>query len=914
MKLYADERISRKAATYLGRLTRIDWAKGEGWATLDAPKAAPGQTPAEPVEVKCGFRYAGQHWIWQQANPLFAGDVEAYPEEDAASHSAFAFCVGDRVVLLHKDRERSAERQTGQTGQTGDEGEDDGKEYVAVAVLEERERDDGAGGVVVDVTLRKRKVWPLYRLGHEAVVLNVRYREEEDKGAGFPFVSADGRTPVNPFLDWKDHVRALGTIGGAGNPRLVATREKIKEKRVNATGQEEEVETDVYVPHAIHEFCEPDEDIPYVPDVFMRTKPNWKGRVIGWSAQNEVLIDNIPVARVRSAADVETLIEPSWRAATRKLVHIDERAGVLTVLHVTADCHFDWRAGAEAGGEADWRPPKYAFHVMSGSTPFRCVYEAMGTPREELPVVELREDAEASWPWADLQAEVEAKTWLRDTQIDNLSGETLEVVPPDEVLADGSVKAGEAEVWFWGGCKMFGMNAYNPARHDRRCKISLVFGNVGKDDPAGRPEGGLKVEKRVGGPEPWSPFNKETLRSAVTLTSRNPENGTYGFVLEDHAEILGHEVEDEEGNTTRSGYVEEEAARAGGNALVVRLSGHDHYTDDPKVCDTELTRTYLHRTPDGDHEIVAEAQRLAGRGYDDIRTTMSTVVFTLTDVRRGVYGFWEISWFDDKPAKYVTSEISARPPDRWFIRWRHYLWTKAGGKVSTHSYDYEVPFCLHGPYTNAELTDPSSVPDSELERHETIRLLSLFHYKTGAYTGKKWPGHHIWDVPRLYEDGEEMKPTVPCYKEGTPFTFAPVHHIVEFLLMTQSHRGGKRMVVTSEYEHRFWSGRSVAFRPYTFSLHPFPNKWPWIWPHFRNLCRATPWAEWTNPAIFPYDSGVAGILFSESMHYDGFATEDEYFYWVSIKGQSNTTKLFWSPGMERLLTCTGRGDAAITLD
>ena len=892
MKLKCDDTIRAEVATYIGTLTWIDWENNVGKALLDAP---PGADPnAEPVEVDCTFRYMGQHWIW---------NMDAYPDEDAASHSAFAFCIGDRVMLLHKDKKA----EPGQTPPQPPE-----KEYVGVAVL--KEEDDGNGGKKTSIW--KRKVWPLYRIGHESLVLDFKYAGLDDKGAGFPFLSHvrvggypagvyayyyDGRRELqNPFVDQQGHERAFGTPkrdDGWGNPRLVVTKEK------------DENDETVFVPHAVHEFAEGNENMPYVPDVLMQTKPNWRGRTIGWSAHDEILIDNIPVARV-APQSVEAIL-PSWKAATKKIIHIDEAHNTLTVLFVTVDCNYDWRPYDNSGavvnnGANNWYPPKYAFYVQRGGISELCPYAAMDTPRNELPVIEMQPDLEASWLWRDLRA-IRPTIYMQNNRLDNLSDGFGIAAPGQEI-----------EVFFWAGLVMMGL--YVPNESDKRRKIGLTISTAA--------DGSISITKKVGDPEPFAPIDKNRLDSHLTYEppGKPRPNFNTGTIADGY-----HTKTIYEDFAETKQIVREEAARLGDAVLWVELSGKDNYSRDRDTdredYETNLVKAYRHDGPEGHFVIAEERQILSGYADDaanTVRATISMIVFTHIDLRHGIYGYWDVTWFDDVEAKYFSPDVSSRPPSPYYIKWEHYV-RSASGRARTHAYEFEMPFCLHGPYTAAQIGSGSgsgSVMDDEYARMQTIRLLSWF-LNQGALVDKGYL-HNVWDFPRLFENGEEKNVAEMQYRfpfSLDSFTYAPVNFISEFLMMTAPNRGSRRASATLKYETTF-NGFVTApsddpshYRPYAFDLHPLPSKEPGVWPYFRNCCLETGGDYLQYASEFWNEPGVNGILFSESMEFEGAVFGfGEFAYNVRLKKEGEAAVRAASPGMEKLLRCTGRDDAIIGVD
>lgn len=861
MKLKGNETIASEVGTYFGTLTWIDWEHNRGKVLLDAK---PGE---DPVEADCTFRFAGQHWIW---------NMDAYPEEDIASHSAFAFCHGDRVMLIHPAPPKMVEGANGQTV-----ADPDSPKYAAVAVL--NETDDGQGNRQVEFV--KRKVWPLYRLGHEAVVLNFKYAALGDQGSGFPFISDDGRREYqNPFIDQHGHRRAFGTPmidGGTGNPRLVVTRETVGRQTV-------------FTPHAVHEFCESDDNIPYVPDVLMQVTPNWRGRIVGWSAEDEILIDNIPVAKVTGAADIETLIVPSWKAVTRKVIHLNETGNILTVLFVTIDCNFDWRPRAKSGNpngaEAEfWYPPLYAFYVQSGSVQLDelCIYAAMETPRAELPTIRLREDVEASWKWQDLQRQ--ERNYILNNQLDNFGG-GVEVVFPGQ----------EREFYFWGGVVMTGTS--DPGK---RRKISLV---VSSDDA-----GNIKTEKRIGQLELFAPFNEDNLTAYVTHAERTVTNGdgttsTERYISKDYARLKKT--------------VSEEAARVGESTLTVEVSGTDSYDVDPSTgkayYNTTLTKSYWHRGPEGYFKIAEERQDLSGRqdtfrsGENTVRATMTMIVFTHIDLVHGVYGYWDVTWLDDvlcdDVAPYNTHGGNNTGKN---VVWKHYV-KSARGYTVTHWAEEPIPY--------GDGNDTNIITNlAPLARLVRFSILNNPGTPGFAPEGQHYC-HNIWNLPRFRIDDMELTPDmrvidivndrrhryknyihIPAYH-----SLAPENDIYTWLQGTTWRHGTKR----KEVQH--------AKSPlYNFALTPL-SKEIGIWPYYKNVCLGYGGDFLADSGSVDSNRNFAGILYSEGMEFEGAAYGfGEFNYIVRFSrasGGETYPEQCASPGFANLLKCTGRTDATISLD
>lgn len=845
MKLQGNEKITAEVGTYIGTLTWIDWEHNVGRALLDA---RPG---AAPVEVACTFRFAGQHWIW---------NMDAYPEEDIASHSAFAFCTNDRVILLHPvPQQKILDPASGQMVP-----DPESPRYAAVAILKEEE---GAGGAKI-TSIDKRKVWPLYRLGHEAVVLNFKYSGLDGKGAGFPFIADGTRSLVGAFADQRGHQRAFGTPerdGGTGNTHVVVTKER------------DENDETIFVPHAIHEFCEPGEDIPYVPDVLMQTAPNYRGRIVGWSDRDEVLIDNIPVARVTGAAENLESIVPSWKAVTRKFVVLDETRNTLSVLYVTMDCNYDWRpraqSGTPGGAQAEyWYPPKYAFYVQAGTTELGslCIYAAMETPRDDLPEIVLRPNEEMSWLWTDLQRQ--EPNYILDNQADTFSNNEV------EVYASGT--AVDAEMFFWGGVVMTGT-----AEPGRRRKIGLRIRTAG--------DGSLAAEKSLGELELYAPFDEGNLISYVT-------HNTAGDIDQDVAELQKP--------------VEAVAATLGQSTFSVRVSGYDRYrmTGRQATYDTDLRKAYIHRGPQGAFIIAEEKQILTGSNNldngdgDNVRATMSMIIFTHVDLRHGIYGYWEVIWLDDVRCRDIYPLGGSYTGRR--LQWHHYV-TSQYEKFRTHQAEMDIPY---GDGNDRTLLS-NLCPLTRL-----VSFSDLNNPGVPGFTHPRWHYcHNIWNLPRLVVDGQTLGPSTRTLDiEYKRYLYAPPYHsravendIYTWLQGTTTRHGTKRK-----------SLNMAKSGMYNFSLTPL-RKDVGIWPYYKNIC-----AGYVGDYLYEADPTLAvdfcrslgAILYSECMEYTGAAYGyGEFSYNVKFLQRADGTGAevgCRSSGYERLPKCTGRDDATIGVD
>lgn len=887
MKLHPNEIIKGEVGTWIGTLIWIDWENNLGRAVLDQPPGT--DTGGEPKEIECTFRYAGQHWVW---------NMNAYPAEDIASHSAYAFCVGDRVVLLHPVPPKMIPDPNDPWHKIPDP---NSPKYAAVAVL--KEEDDGSGGKIT--TLEKRKVWPLYRIGHEAFVLNFKYSGLGDKGAAFPFISDDGRRDlINPFFDLADNTRAFGTpvqAGGTGNPRLVVTREVLYDWIYGDIA--------LFIPHAIHEFSEPGEDIPYVPDVLMQTIPNFRGRIMGWSAEDEILIDNIPVARVESATDLEATIIPSWKAVTKKFLYIDEPHNILTVLFVTMDCNYDWRPWEKSGnsnGENKpndennpndekptyWYPPLYAFYVQTGSTELSslCIYAAMETPREELPRITLVENRAASWLWNDLRRQ--EPNYILNNQADNLSA-GVEIVLPGQ----------EKEVYFWGGVVMTGMS--DPGK---RRKIGLVIKS--SDD------GSIRVEKRIGELELFSPFTSENLDAYVRHANRvyvntEGEEVAERYIAEDYARLKRP--------------VSEEVSRHGNASMVVEISGVDSYkvneTTYMATYDTDLRKRYLHKGPPGDFVIAEEKQILKGdqdilhqqSEQDTVRATISMIVFTHIDLLHGVYGYWNVTWLDDVPCKDVAPyNTHGGNYTGKNVIWEHFI-TSAKGTITTHIAEAPIP---HGSDDDDNSIITNLAPLARLIRYSVLN-------NPGTPGFEPWGAHYchnVWNLPRFKIDDMELSPEmriIDIYNDRQHrykwymhfpqyYSSAIENDIYSWLQGTTEIHGTMRRKIGAR--------RSPL---YEFGMAPI-NKNLGIWPYPKNVCLGYGGDFLEVIDSVDIDRNFASVLYTDAMEFEGMATgSGDFVYTVSFgprSGNTPTPSRVSSPGMEYLPFCTGRTDATITMD
>ena len=363
------EVITQKIWAFEGVINYIHWGNNYGLVDI-------GQHPEleESGEQECEFRYMGQHWL---------ANLNAYPNTDAGAHSAYAFCKDDLVIVLSMPL--PPEEQT----------EDKKRKYVCVAVIEE-----DRSAVV------KRWCWPLFR-NLPSVVLGAKYATPNQE-SGFPFIDPyTSRDLVNPYTDVMGNERPLGTLGGTGNTRLVITREILNDEPV-------------FVAHSAFEFMEETDGFDYVPDMLMQTVSNYKGRIVGFSAEDELLIDNIPVVKI-----IEPTFTPlgSDRSSTHKLIHIDEKNDIITIIFVTMDFHYRYYTLHPVYGESGFLPPPYAFHVrkaqLSGAD--LCIYKAMNLA--EIPEITLETDLAASQTWDDMLGEPYSRnlpfcqyTWGRNLQ------------------------------------------------------------------------------------------------------------------------------------------------------------------------------------------------------------------------------------------------------------------------------------------------------------------------------------------------------------------------------------------------------------------------------------------------------------------------------------------------------------------
>lgn len=346
--------IESKICAYRGVITSIDFEEKSGTVDLGGNIG----------EVSCDFNYMGQHWIWNKS---------AYSDEHAADHSVFAFCLNDLVIVIKQALPIAEQTETTKV------------KYTCVAVLEE----DGSAIV-------KRYVWPLFRFNTKGIVLGAEYTDELDidsnpKECGFPFMISNTRELINEYTDQEYNPRALGTFvdqdgtfAEKGNTKLVITKEG----------------TSNFVAHPACEFMEEGDQFNYTPDALMQSEPNYKGRIIGLSADDELLLDNIPIATV----NVDTIDEnqQSRYYQRHRVIHIDEQNSIITLLYITIDFQWAYYTNHEIYEEAGYFPPPYAFRVSKGQLidAELCIYSAMN--KETLPEITLVADTDASWAWDDM--------------------------------------------------------------------------------------------------------------------------------------------------------------------------------------------------------------------------------------------------------------------------------------------------------------------------------------------------------------------------------------------------------------------------------------------------------------------------------------------------------------------------------
>lgn len=650
MKLNAADIIRSKVATFIGVITWIHWANNEGTVDLGG----------ELREVPCRFRYMGQHWIF---------NMDAYQDEDAGSNGAFAFCKGDKVVVLKKQKPADIEPP--------------GWEYVAVAIMEDDES-----------ALVKRQAWPLFRIGHEAVVLGAQYANYNSAEFGFPFmVDKATRGYVNPFTDQQGNIRALGTINGTGNTKLVITKE------VPAGGGDP-----VFVPHPAMEFMSMEDVFIYVPDILMQTEPNYKGRIVGISLNDEILIDNIPVLRI---TDPGSDIYGSRKSKQHTLIHINEASSTITLLRIIMDFEFSWYDIHPIYGTSGFFPPPYGFQVRVGTADLSslCIYDLLNVEHDKLTELVMATDIAASWAWEDIIGQV----YIRGEQYAYYCcGNTL----------DGTVQVGH-----------FGKN------------IELFFYVVNEESPWTKVD---KVAFRVISNEDGSYSTEKAKTTNAGKMATIPDGGSYSLA---HIAMQGTPLYEIIIKRDGAGTLEDVIATNRSSRFIVKttfsinrefLKRYPVSSPNPRLPnqpytatthrsgsnDDHMERVYRHEGGYGDFEIAKDECHIVGvsdylkvesfsstntltgtsiTASDDTICTAKFIVFTHVDVANGIYGYWEVTMADNTDMRKVFG-INSWPSgggDRYYtfvqknVTWKHYVATQHG-RTLTYTSILNIPYGLEG--------------------------------------------------------------------------------------------------------------------------------------------------------------------------------------------------------------------------
>lgn len=803
MKLNAADTIRTKVATFIGVITWIHWGNNEGTVDLGG----------ELGEVPCRFRYMGQHWIF---------NMDAYPEEDAGSHGAFAFCHGDKVIVLQKQKPEDLPPP--------------GWEYVAVAIME----DDNSA-------LIKRNAWPLFRLGHEAVVLNAEYSYAGGHGAGFPFITPEDRWLIGEYTDQSGNKRAFGTLNGSGNQRLVITRD----------GEE------TFIAHAAHEFTSADEPMPYVPDALMQTVPNYKGRIIGMSNRDEILIDNIPVMKIGTVEN-----DPYYgsdRAKTHRLIHVNEQSDILTVMYIVMDFHYYWYDNHPLYQSQGFLWPAYGFKVTKGTIDLGelCIYDSMQQDRDTLPQLNLTLDQNASWRFDDIAG----YTWPEHSGSADRGYRCYGNVITNEFLV--GCFGEDIELYFYVD-EGVGTNC-------RQRKVSFRVNTS--------PDGTYSVAKDISTPEmviDRSLYEHERVDDYTEL-----EGNDYSGVLTDRTAILGDGI---------TGTI----VSSGGSQLTVKLQGKEEaisnwsidyvypytYNEYTAVHDTLIEKIYSHAGPHASFEIARDVYSLQGTVHDSetsggnsrtdsVVASVKFVVFTFCDVANGVYGFWEFTPLDAVSVSSLLdgTSITNHPDTGKFVKWQHFVCSRHG-RTMTHQYQVQIPYG----------TEDVTLLGAGINTRKAINGLigarsSYFMNNPTVYY--KIP---IAPVPDFYESVVEYDGLLSWLWHTDDV------HVVQ----------GRTLV---ENEISYWPD---------FYAHPFTTPRTYSWPYFRNS--GNPFMGIEIVSNHEGNIYLPTILFSESMGVSGMSYGvGEFSYSFRLNGTGSPVVVN-SPGLARLLQCTGREDMALTLD
>ena len=904
-------KITQEIATWIGELIDIRWDKGTGKAKLEDAKDDKGK-PVEK-EVPCTFCFCGQHWPFNS---------QAYQAEDPRSHSAFAFFIHDRALLVQR------KPHAGEADEDGD-----GWIYEAVAVITEKKDENGepvtdpvTGAVLTEVV--RRWCWPLYRLEeHRSFLVNAWYNYDPESGQfagepfenintriwyGYPFINIDTREFIAPFVDQQGNERPLGSSSAEGalfgrNMRLVVTKEQQMEILQDGT-QEPKVDDEgnpvwCYVPHGEYEFCDSNGFIGFVPDV-TKFEPNWKGRTVGLSNVNYLLIDNIPVARL-VFDDLE--IQASWRATVRWVFHINEETDVLTLLRVTVDGH--WAARYYSGDDDDSpipQPPRYAFAVQTAIIHLDeyNIYDdkIISASFNEFDEIILALDEDLSWRHMEMYNGIASERIVLDwCLLDNI---TRPYHTAKAGSSDGLVPALDVELAFYMG------TAQNTTSNLYRRKVAILIGT----DPAG-----ICTVTKISGPESETPLSdmtaadfqtewrdteaKVSIRDSVSQVIAKAEKQKLETIL---VQLPSGEEEEQTVVVTET------------QEFLAKASGHEFDEQDKEV-DADLTIVYLHRDATGaEFEISRDRQ-----AWQNDNVTLVLTVFTMIDVEFGTYAFWEWTVLDEVDREKLGGSYVAvgnggdteldYPSLPQKVTWRHYV-VDRNGRNMTHEFEYSIPHGRENTMSQEDFQSRRALSWLFLTRYiETERAdgTLLRTYRRGgrffvlpffisgsqndvaAYTSGVWDSGYGWD---------QIHP---------PSNFIVKLGGTKWLYNTTDEGGEQGLYPT--YGYIFDTTNKSLY--HKFNLHPFPNKSPSVWPYYKNEGSSLTTRDELLSGSWEAAPYLANILFSDSMEIHGAALEPGlWLYSFKIKGSEENPVVVKSAEMDKMLKCTGRDDTFFTLD
>lgn len=921
-------KITQVIATWIGELIDIRWDTGQGTAKLEDARDKNGK-PIEK-EVPCTFCFCGQHWPFNS---------QAYQAEDPKSHSAFAFFIHDRALLVQR------KPHAGEVDEDGD-----GWIYEAVAVITEKKDENGepitdpVTGVVQNEVVR-RWCWPQYRLEHKSFLLNAWYNYDPVSGQfagdpfenvntriwyGYPFIDIDTRALIAPFVDQQGNERPLGSSSAEDalfgrNMRLVVTKEQQIETLPDGT-QQPMVDGEgnpvwCYVPHGEYEFYDSDGLIEYVPDI-TGFEPNWKGRTVGLSHVNELLIDCVPVARLTFD---DSGIQASYTASVRWVFHINDETNVLTVLRVTIDSEVAYRS--YNGDEYSFMYCPYIFAVQVaiidlGQYNFYDK-EIQLKSRHELSEIQLILDETLSWSREDVVSALLADSAvLGFNHIDNISSPYHTAKAGRKGSTEGefpvipAVPAIDVELSFEKGIAEKGCLTCNLYRRritlricsteDGECAIEKELGPLFTDTIANMSAANFDTvftndHVRVSMREPVSQVIAETTkRRIVTETVQGPsgEEEVQNTVAEEKVtfliEAMGHEFAD----------------RANPDADM--------------VVDADVSLVYRHRDSLGEFEVSRMRQV-----WQANRVTLVLTVFTKIDIEAGVYAFWEWAVLDgvDRNKLYVEF-VGNGDGDfrrRWQsveqkTAWRHYIVDRES-RTLTHEFEYSLP---HGWEEDMSLDD--------VRTRQALDFLFMTRHvvgfnEDGEFAGLgsigTFPGCCFFSLPYFIGKGG----SVAAYPYNNPF------YDMEFQGYSDNYRGAMPCNFISTYGGgASWLAHTNAIfgHPGTqstlgftydvsdkvlfsgFNLHPFPDKSLTVWPYWKTAgIIGLIGGVWYAYPVFLSEI----ILFSDGMDIHGFALEPGlWLYSFKVKGRDENPVVVKSEEMGKMLRCTGRDDTFFTLD